>query len=297
MCTNPEEFQKDDNSPDYTFDRVLERLEKDKDYYERSGDSITLTGGEPTIHPRFIEIITRIRKDFPNNRMMIASNGRRFCYTPFVDATSRVNSITWEIAIHGPNSAVHDAVTRVPGSFNQTVDGIINLLNRKNPSHEIEIRVIILKQNYKILSEICEFIYEKFPGIDRVVLIYQEIEGVCEDNIKLVNVTHEEVRKPVEETAEKWGEVFPDFRLYHFPLCTISPRFWKYVWRTLRGEEVFHPLLCDECLYKEYCLGIHHGYHELIGIKEFQPIKKKMKLEINDNHYYHPILGVEGDED
>ena len=48
-------------------------------------------------------------------------------------------------------------------------------------------------------------------GIDRVVLIYQEIEGVCEDNIKLVNVTHEEVRKPVEEMPRSWVKCFPNF--------------------------------------------------------------------------------------
>ncbi len=293
MCTNSESFQKDDNSGDYTFERVIERVGRDRDYYERSGDSVTLTGGEPTIHPRFIDIISQIRSNLPINRMMIASNGRRFCYPSFVDEVSRVDHITWEIAVHGWNAGLHDAVTRVPGSFDQTMAGIGNLIRRKNPTHEVEIRIIVLKQNYEHLSKICELINDRFPSINRLVIIYQEIEGVCEDNLKLVNVRHDEVREAVERTADKWGSVFGDFRLYHFPLCTISPRYWKYVWRTLRSEEVFHPSVCEECLYKKYCLGVHHGYHEFIGEDDFRPIKKELKLKTNEDHYYHPILDVE----
>lgn len=296
MCTNSESFQKDENSEDYTFDRVIERVERDREYYERSGDSVTLTGGEPTIHPRFIDIINQIRANLPINRIMIASNGRRFCYPSFVDEVSKVGHITWEIAVHGWNAEIHDAVTRVPGSFDQTTTGIENLIQRKNPTHEVEVRIIVLKQNYKHLSKICEFINRRFPSVNRVVVIYQEIEGVCEDNLKLVNVRHGEVKEPVEETAERWGPIFSDFRLYHFPLCTVSPRFWKYVWRTLRAEEVFHPSLCDDCLYKKHCLGIHYGYRELIGEEDFTPIKKEVKMKTNEDHYYHPILDVYDDD-
>ncbi len=293
MCTNSEEFQEEDNSGDYTFERVTEKIDRDGDYYNKSGDSITLTGGEPTIHPRFIDIIGWIRSNYPRNRIMIASNGRRFCYPSFIDEISKIDHITWEIAVHGWNAKLHDAVTRTPGSFSQTTKGIADLVRRKNATHEVEIRIIVLKQNYKHLSRICEFIYRNFPGIDRVVIIYQEIEGSCEKNMKMVNVTHDQVRESIEGTADKWGGVFNDFRLYHFPLCTVSPRFWKYVWRTLRIEEVSFPPSCDECLCKRYCLGVHYGYQEAIGNDGFRPIKEKLKIKKNGKNYYHPILDVE----
>ncbi len=294
MCTNSESFQKSANSEEYSFERVIGRIKGDGDYYRKSGDCVPITGGEPTIHPRFIDIITKIRSDFPTNRMAISSNGRRFFYPSFVNEVSKIDYMIWQIAVHGWNSDIHDAVTRAPGSFEQTTKGIDNLLQRKNPTHEIEVRIIVLKQNYRHLSRICEFVYNRFPSINRIVIIYQEIEGVCEDNFKLVNITHEEARGSVESAAKKWGKIFNDFRLYHFPLCTLSPEFWKYIWRTLRPEEVFHPPLCEECLCKEYCLGIHYGYREFIGEKEFNPIKKELKMKIDYDNYYHPILDVGG---
>jgi pyruvate formate lyase activating enzyme len=40
---------------DMTPDRLMERLEVDRPYYDSSGGGVTFTGGEPTIHHRFLE--------------------------------------------------------------------------------------------------------------------------------------------------------------------------------------------------------------------------------------------------
>jgi hypothetical protein len=38
-------------------------------------------------------------------------------------------------------------------------------------------------------------------------------------------------------------------------------------------------------------LGIHKDYLKLIGGKEFNPIKKKISLKVQDD-FFHPILKV-----
>ncbi len=292
MCTNPESFQAESVSATYTYDKVIENINRREDYYRETGDHINLTGGEPTIHPRFLEILKYIRNNFVNNRIVIASNGRRFYYDDFTREALRINNVSWEIALHGSNAQDHDAITRIPGSFDQTTRGFKNLLKYRNKSHLIEIRIILIKSNYKKLSSICSFVNDNFKEADRLVIIFNEVEGRCEDNLSFVKVDHNEARPFVEDSVSQWAHIFKDFRLYHFPLCTLNKKFWNYIWRTLREEEVFFPYSCDKCLYKKYCLGIHKQYFESSGAKEFTPIKNNIKMKVNEGNYFNPIMKI-----
>lgn len=42
---------------EYTVDEVLNQLRKYKNYFERSGGGITISGGEPTLQPEFVEAV------------------------------------------------------------------------------------------------------------------------------------------------------------------------------------------------------------------------------------------------
>lgn len=89
---------------------------------------ITLSGGEPTLHPHFNEIL-----NFCISRSMnvgILSNGDTFNSEQnigkFFEKTdlSRVNITT---AIHSIDPSSHDKVTRISGSFERTVSGLKKL--------------------------------------------------------------------------------------------------------------------------------------------------------------------------
>jgi len=290
MCTNPQSFQQEDNSTEYYIEAIKTRWANQS---LSENDTICLTGGEPTIHPDFLEIIHWFREEYPNNQIVIATNGRRFYYKKFTKECLKTNNLKIEIAIHGDNAKAHDAITRTKRSFEQAVKGIHNILENKNSSHELEIRIIVTKLNYKRLNKILAFIQKEFPdnSIDTIVLVFIEMEGQAQDNFNAVGITYKQVAKYVSSAIHNWSGLFRDLRLYHFPLCILEHDLWKYTWRTLGKNEVKFLPQCKDCHYKKYCLGIPKDYLEMVGDQEFKPVKKKILIKPGSS-FFHPISGV-----
>jgi len=291
MCSNPADFQRKDVSEKYSFENIVERTQRNADSWRKSRENINLTGGEPTIHPRFLELCYWFRKNFPYNRLVLATNGRMFSYSWFAKNFLQINNIVIETAILGPTSKLHDAITRVNGSFEQTLKGISNILKYRGRAQETELRVILIKQNYKLLGKILSLIFNKFSSVDRVTIIFPEPEGECGQNYEKVGITYAQVKEKTTSTIKKWSGKFKDLRLYHFPLCTINPKLWKYAWITQRRDEVDYLPICNNCSYKRYCCGIHKDYLKIIGGGEFKPPKTNLKFQIKKNPY-HPIIGI-----
>lgn len=294
MCTNPSDFQARNPYKDYGFSQLKKRIEAAK-IFAKNGelidDKVILTGGEPTIHPDFFKILSFIRKKFPQVIIELDTNGRRFYYSSFTKKVLEFGRVNIYTSLHGFDSKTHDAITRTPGTFSQTVKGIQNILKYKKLGlHELELRIIITKLTYQYTEKILQFIKENFSQVDRVVIIFMEMEGQAGKNFKIVGLTHTEFQKFIPKIAE-WIGKFKGFRFYHFPLCTIDPSLWKYAWRTLPDYEVTFVSGCKNCRYKKYCLGIHRDYLEKVGNKEFKPIRKKYIIKETGNPY-QPIQNV-----
>jgi hypothetical protein len=70
-------------------------------------------------------------------------------------------------------------------------------------------------------------------------------------------------------------------------LCQLEKKFWPWTWKTWPEIEIDFPSVCDNCLAKEYCVGIHKTYLEVVGDKEF---KKIDNLDIKkSNNPFRPI--------
>ncbi len=292
MCTNPADFQSEENAQSYTYQQVVERAKRLGERLRNTKENINLTGGEPTIHPRFLELLGWFRKQFPGNKLVLATNGRMFNYPWFAKKVLEFDNLAIEVAILGPNKKLHEALTRTKGSFGQTTGGILNILKYRNSSQELELRIIITKVNFKRLDKIINFIKKEFSAADRLVLVFPEVEGSAGKNFKMVGLTYKEL-KPYFSLSlmGKWKKGLTEIRLYHFPLCVIDPGLWQYAWRTLREDEISFLPGCSKCLYKKYCLGIHKDYLKLIGDGEFKPIKKRLNIKVQ-NFFHHPIVAV-----
>lgn len=291
MCSNPVGFQDEDISEEYSFEKIIERVQCNADSWRKSRENINLTGGEPTIHPRFLELCYWFRRNFPTNKLVLATNGRMFSYPWFAKSFLKINNLTIEIAILAHNKKLHDAITRAKGSFEQATKGIHNILKYRKKLQELEIRIVLIKQNYKSVEEILNLIFNEFPSVDRVIIIFPEPEGVCGKNYKITGITYTQVKGNITSVVQEWNDKFKELRLYHFPLCTLEPELWKYTWITQRRDEVSYLSNCDNCAYKKYCCGIHKDYLEIIGDKEFQFPKTDLKFKI-DNNICHPIVGI-----
>ena len=284
ICTNPDDFWKE---RDYGYDYIRSRFRGFKGRIK----SITVTGGEPTIHPDFSKIVELIKSEFPTVKINLLTNGRRLYYASFARKCCELNNINIAISLHGYNARTHDGVTSVKGSFTQSCRGIRNILRYKREGQVLETRVVITKLNYRFIDKILRFISTRFPRIDRLTLVFMEIEGKAEENIKKTGLTYTDFLGTLAK-IEKLIPKFKEFRFYHFPLCAVEKRFWKYIWNTLPKQEVMYPGQCKKCWCRLACLGVHKGYIKTYGDKEFRAPEETQIIKTNN--YNHPISHVSG---
>lgn len=103
---------------------VIEALKRHR---ARGASLLDIDGGEPSLHPDLFEVIAAGRR-LGYQRIGLITNGRRASYPAFARrlAASGLDEVL--VSLHAAEPRVHDHLTRAPGSFAQTLDGIANLL-------------------------------------------------------------------------------------------------------------------------------------------------------------------------
>jgi MoaA/NifB/PqqE/SkfB family radical SAM enzyme len=294
MCSNPAEFLSTGKDQLYSFDEIIARLDKRAKQLRKTNETIYLTGGEPSIHPDFIKLLKWIRKKFPQNEICCVSNARMFSYPGLAQEVLRFPNLKLELSFHGHTPSLYGRITGSPAYFYQAFKGIKEVLKYRNRNQYVELRTVLLKQNYKRLNSLLSFIHNNFKGLNSVILIFPELEGQAADNLKKIFLSYEKIRPVLSPILKKWNKKIPDLRIYHFPLCVVDPELWPNTWRTLPAEEIDFPPICENCAHRPFCMGIHKDYLRLIGDKEFHPPRGKIDLRLNkgEEFIYHPIISA-----
>lgn len=290
MCTNPPApWPAVDGSCDYSYEAIVKRLEDYREKFEEN-DHIYLSGGETTLHPNFLDLFSYLTENFPNQRLVLLTNGRRFFYKDFTKKLLDINpDFQIDMSLLGSNAKVHDSISRAKGSFDQAKEGLKNLLLlRKNQN--INVRFIITGMNYSNIPDFLKMMKKEFSLLDRVILIFWEIENHGERNFETLKVSYPQVKEYLEKSINSIEEL-GSVRLYHFSLCNLPVRLWPYMMRTLNPEDVEFIDICEECNYKEYCLGVQKCYLEFMGKGDFYPIKEKINLEPSGD-FHKPIKKI-----
>jgi len=239
----------------------------------KPGETLGLTGGEPTIRKEFFKFLKYAKEKDPYMNVFIVSNGRMFCYDEFVSKMVGIGlkNLKIGIALYGHKREIHDAITRTPGSFKQTLKGIRNLIKAGIP---IELRVIISTINYKHLEDMAKYIIKNLKGVFRVVFINMKYTGNAYINRKVIFVRYKDVVPYAEKAADILMKNDIEVKLFHFPLCAIKKKYWDLAKGvTKQKSELMFVDECKKCVEKDECPMIWKTYWVLAGDKEFKAIK------------------------
>ncbi|MBI5630743.1 MAG: radical SAM protein [Elusimicrobia bacterium] len=146
---------------------------------------VVLSGGEPTIHPRFLEAVGAAR-ELGFERIQVITNGRRFCYPDFLRKAQSLGLSEATFSLHGHTRELHERLTRTPGSFLQALAGLGNALSL--PGMIVSVDVVITKLNLGALREILDFYL-----------------GLGAREFDLLRLT------PTGDAWRHWGELYCDF--------------------------------------------------------------------------------------
>lgn len=117
---------------------------------------LILSGGEPTIHPNYVDFI-KLGRAAGYRKVQTVTNGRMFSYGDFLGRCldAGLNEITF--SLHGHNARVHDALVGTRGAFEEEKRGLLNALADGRPI--VNIDIVINRGNVRHLPEMLETFY------------------------------------------------------------------------------------------------------------------------------------------
>ena len=131
-------------------DEVRARLEEGR----RSGaQRLILSGGEPTIHPRYLDFI-RLGTELGYTWIQTVTNGRMFRYGVFARSAVQAGLREATFSMHGHTEDLHDRLVGHPGAFVQALAGLRRLMDL---GVVVSVDVVLTRLNLPHLREILEF--------------------------------------------------------------------------------------------------------------------------------------------
>ncbi len=249
--------------------------------------SVHFTGGEPTLHPKFIEVCMLARK--LGMRTSVGTIGTRLAQRRYAE-----RAIPWLdealFSLHGPNAEINDRLTRRRGSFDQTVAAIRNALDI-DPSFNAYVNTVVTKLNVDALPDTVAL--ADSLGVKLIVVSNTTPEGGGLDHYRQLGL-------PLAKLAEVMPKVPPRaggaiVRFFGMPMCLLGeydvlsndlhwdPRV-TVEWGSKPGKVVFEDFYnwtpdrkrerveaCRGCSRNQVCMGIYDRYAELYDVGELRP--------------------------
>jgi len=166
-----------------------------------------LTGGEPTLHPEFEEIIRAV--DDLDVSATVFTNGRWQKPKNIVELFTNLSSSKWGllVSLHGPNAETHEAFTNSPGSFEETCS---NIKLATDAGLHVHISTVIIRQNYDRLPEMAEL--SRSLGAKRAVFnryLGIAMPSIEPDNEQLLRAVSDIERLRQAGEAVRYGNCIP----------------------------------------------------------------------------------------
>ena len=247
---------------------------------------LVLTGGEPSIRRDLPAVIARARA-LGYGRIQLQTNGRMLCNAERLDALIDAGLTEVSPALHGPDPATHDALTRARGSFRQTVRGIRNARARGLP---VVLNSVVVQANVGLLPAMARL----FVALDvaSFQLAFVHALGTAGDDIEAVMPRLSRATAPILRAlaigraagVPCWTEAVPLCFLPGFERHASEPRIPRTrivdadrvvpdytVARRQHGKSKGPP--CARCALDAVCEGPWREYPETYGWSEFQPVR------------------------
>ncbi|HEY7483603.1 MAG TPA: radical SAM protein [Streptosporangiaceae bacterium] len=252
-------------------------------------ESLNLHGGEPTIHPRLMELLD-MAQTFGYPEVQIQTNGRRLKDMAFVERLKERGVRLFVISLHGADAHTQDCLTQTPGGFAETIEGI---KNAKKGGISVRVNMVITRMNMGQLGNICRLCVEL--GVDHINISNLHPVGSGYFALDMQAPTVNETRTHLLPVLD---ELVPDghkITLEGFPLCVVAPyqrlaiedgsRFIRMMYHGevydnydefMDDQTREHGAPCEGCPLRADCGGVYLEYAERRGWDEFAAARRRL---------------------
>jgi molybdenum cofactor biosynthesis enzyme MoaA len=127
------------------------RRELDRGRQELNADKVILSGGEGSIHPKFIDFV-RYARSIGYSRVQTVTNGYMFAKRDFYLKAVEAGLGEITFSLHGHTPELHDRLTGVEGAFHRLMKGMMRAL--RDGRVIVNVDVCINKQNVPYIDQI-----------------------------------------------------------------------------------------------------------------------------------------------
>jgi len=117
-------------------EEVIAEIDRGRD--ELRAERLILSGGEPTIHPRFLEFVRRGRSR-GYGWVQAITNGHRFADRAFFEEAMDAGLSEITFSLHGDTARLHDRLTGTPGAFDRLVKGLARATRDGRPVVSVDV--------------------------------------------------------------------------------------------------------------------------------------------------------------
>ncbi|MEC7986782.1 MAG: radical SAM protein [Myxococcota bacterium] len=271
-----------------TWGRVARTLRL---HAERGVQNVHFTGGEPTIHPRFVDALQLAKK--LGMRTSIGTIGTMLSREDFArKALPYLDEALF--SIHGHTEELHDSLARRQGSFAR-VTGAMKTVLRLKPSFGAFANVVVTRQNVDSLAEILSFVENL--GARLIVVSNTTPEGGGGDHYEELAVPLAKLKEEVPRAAANVQRAV--LRFFGMPMCVLGeyhmlsndlhwdPRV-TVEWMAKPGSVAFDGLYswapdrkrvhvdsCGGCIKNKLCMGVFDKYAQLWHTEDLAPYIKR----------------------
>ncbi len=272
FCSEDHRMQQYKQFP-VTWGRVARTL---RTHASRGVRNLHLTGGEPTIHPRFVDVLVLAKK--LGMRTSVGTIGTMLAKPDFA-ARAAPHLDEALFSLHGPNAAVHDALTRREGSFDQVTAALRQLVSLR-PDFGAYVNTVVTTQNVDVLPETVAL--ASSLGASLIVVSNMTPEGLGEDNYEQLAVPLDTLAEVLPRIPEAAGSAI--VRFFATPMCVLGEHrmlsndlHWDprvtVEWQSAPGKVFFdgiyswapdrrrvHVAECASCDMRDVCMGVFDRY-------------------------------------
>jgi len=223
---------------------------------------IGFSGGEPLLFKgQLFSLLERVHKKRPDLRFHILTNAQHFTDSDIERLKGRAfKAVLWGVPLYSSDPGTHDQIVGKIGAFELLMT---TLPRMALAGLQIELRTVMLKQNYDDLTKLGRFIVHKLPFISVWAIMQLEKIGFARNRWSQQFIDHSGNLDPLEAAVSFGLSRGLEVSLYNIPYCTVSEELRPYLNRSISDWKRSFPPDCKGCSAKSVCTGFFEWHSTL----------------------------------
>lgn len=252
--------------------------------YRNGCNELVLSGGEPTLYPKYIIELISFAVTLGYRKFIIQTNGYGLSkneeLVSFLDRMAETTEICLSFSIHGHIADIHDDLSGTPGAFSSMIDAIEKI----SRTHcKIYTNTVINARNLINLKDVAALMISYKPDIMQFSMMHlkekTELSVSLEDSVRTIKKLKDIVSLDILKT-----EGVPYCLLHGMESC-VGESAWPTVLDLYNKDNDYmsdfkqldHGMRrkmenCNECIMNKICMGVWKEHFEEFSKMGIHPI-------------------------